>query len=56
MIQLIIVFVGFLGLSYAMSTPEQREAGRRRVKRLEPFCFAVITLGVGFLLFAWIIG
>jgi hypothetical protein len=53
MIQIIIIGVGFLGLAHFMSTPEQRQAARRDVKKLEPYAIAVTIAGVGFVAYAW---
>lgn len=56
MIQFVIVVVGFLLLSHVMSTPEQREAARLRVRKLEPIFAAIAVAGIGFLAFAWLVG
>lgn len=56
MVQFVIVLAGFLLLSHMMSTPEQRHAARLRVKKIEPYCIAIIVIVVGFLTFAWIKG
>jgi hypothetical protein len=55
-IQFIIAVGGFLLLSHVMSTPEQREAARLRVKKLEPIFAAIAVIGIGFLVVAWIVG
>lgn len=56
MIQIIIIGVGFLAISRMLSTPEQREAARQDIKKLEPYAWAVIIGGIGFVTIAWVKG
>lgn len=56
MIQIIIILIGFLCLSHMMSTPEDREAARLSVKRVEPYCWTIIIGGVGLAGYALAIG
>lgn len=56
MIQIIIMGVGLLAISFMLSTPEQRAAARADIKRIEPYALAVIVGGVGFVAYAWFIG
>lgn len=53
MIQIAIILIGFMGISHMMSTPEQREEARLSVKRLEPYCLAIIIGVVGTLAYSY---